>query len=98
MNKLGEWLDSPIRWTIEIWTWSIATLLVVFLSLAYPDLWLRIATVYLAIVSNYALVLTAAGARQASLARIASADKVSKEDIAEHLIEHTTIERQEGAK
>ena len=88
------WLNSPHRWTIEIWVWTIATVLVIILSLVFPPLWLKIATVYLAVVSNYALVLTAAGARQASEARIAAREgNVSKEDLTEHLVQHTSLEK-----
>jgi hypothetical protein len=91
---LNGWLDSPQRWTIEIYVWSIATFIVIVLSILFPHIWLIIATVYLAVVSNYALVLTAAGARQAAEARIAASQgNLSREEIADHLIETTTLER-----
>lgn len=93
-RKVDSWLDSPQRWTIEIWVWSVATVLVIVLSIMFPALWLKIATVYLAVVSNYALVLTAAGARQAAEARIAASEgNVSKEDLTEHLVQHTSLEK-----
>lgn len=92
-SKLAEWLDSPNRWTIEIWLWMTLTIIVIVLSILFPHIWAPISIVYLAVVSNYALVLTAAGARQASLARISADENVTPEDIAEHLVEHTTIDR-----
>jgi hypothetical protein len=96
-RNLDGWLDSPQRWTIEIWVWSTATVAVIVLSILFPHIWLVIATVYLAVVSNYALVLTAAGARQAAEARIAASEgNVSKEALTEHLVEHTSLEKIEG--
>lgn len=91
-SALSRWLDSPVRWTIEIWVWSILTPIVVALCVFFPHLWTPISVVYVAVVSNYALVLTAAGARQSSLARIAaSKDGLTKEEIRRDLIAHTDL-------
>jgi hypothetical protein len=74
LKQVSAWLDSPTRWTLEIWLWMVLTMAVVVLSVFFAKFWLVISIVYLAVVSNYALVLTAASARQAALARIAAED------------------------
>lgn len=69
-----DWLNSAARWTLEIWVWTIATILVLVLSTLFPGLWETIAIVYLAVVSNYALVISAYAAREAALAKKAVED------------------------
>ena len=93
-KALGKWLDSPVRWTIEIYLWMTLTVIVVILCVFLPDLWTKVSIVYLAIVSNYALVLTAAGARQAAEARIAATgSQVDPKAIRDDLVAHTTLEQ-----
>lgn len=98
MAGLGDWLDSPRRWTLEIYFWSILTVIVVVLSIFFPHIWGPLSIVYLAVVSNYALVLTAGGARQASEARIAASkdNQPSLREIMEYLVKHTTLEKDAG--
>lgn len=74
--------------------WNVITLIVILLAVLFQHFWVVISLVYLAAVSNYALSISAAGAEQAAEARKAAAEgNVSKEDLTEHLIEHTSIER-----
>lgn len=91
---MGKWLDSPTRWTIEIYLWLVLTVVIVVLCVGFPSLWTKLSIVYVAVVSNYALVLTAAGARQAAEARIAaSGSQVDPKAIRDDLVAHTTLEK-----
>lgn len=93
-SALGKWLDSPARWTIEIYLWSVLTVVIVVLCVVFPSFWQKVSIVYVAVISNYALVLTAAGARQAAEARIAaSGTSISPQEITDDLVARTTIEK-----
>lgn len=65
---VGFWSSSRrFRW--EKWFWTVVTWLVVIADLYFNKYWLKISIVYLAVVSNYALVLTCAGGEQAAEAK-----------------------------
>lgn len=94
---LKGWSQTPERWEFEKWVWRIASIFVILCAIFFPHLWMVVATVYLAFVSNYALDLTSAGNKQSAQARDAARlDNPSPQEIAEHLVEHTTIERSYG--
>lgn len=63
---------TPRRFQIEMLVWRAATLAVIVCAIWFPAYWKIVATVYLAIVSNYALDLTAAGNVEAAAAREAA--------------------------
>jgi cell division protein FtsW (lipid II flippase) len=66
------WTSSPLRFRTEKWFWVLATLAVVALYFFDNSLWKQVSILYLALVSNYALVLTLAGAEQSSEAKVLS--------------------------
>jgi len=63
---------SPLRFRLEKWLWTGLTLAVVVADIWFPALWGRISIVYLAVVSNYALVATFASCEQAAEAKQAA--------------------------
>jgi hypothetical protein len=63
---------TPRRFEYEMLVWRAATILVIICALFFPSIWRVAATVYLAVVSNYALDLTAAGNVEAAAARVAA--------------------------
>lgn len=63
------------RYRIEKWFWMVITLAVVVADLYFNKQWQAISIIYLAIVSNYALVLTAGGAEQAAEAAFQASDE-----------------------
>lgn len=66
--------QSSNRFKWEERFWWFMTALVIFLDVAFQRFWLVISIVYIAGVSNYALVLTAASARQGAMAKEAALD------------------------
>ena len=66
---------TVIRYRIEKWVWIGVTGLVLLLYEVDPHLWAKISILYLALVSNYALVLTAGGAEQAAEAVVQATDE-----------------------
>lgn len=82
--KRPEWTKgfggSPLRFRSEKWFWTFMTFFVVFLDLVFKKYWLEITGTYIAATSNYALVLTLAGAEQAAEARVASQQNEKEKD------------------
>ncbi len=68
---------TPLRFRLEKWAWVVLTIAVVVADVWFPAFWGRISIVYLAVVSNYALVATFAGAEQAAEAKQAAAEAIS---------------------
>lgn len=62
-------MKKSSRFKFEKWGWMLATAAVVVIYFAAPSLWQTISILYLALVSNYALVLTLSGAEQAAEAK-----------------------------
>jgi hypothetical protein len=69
--------QQVLRYRYEKWAWIAITAVVVALSQFNNTLWSKISIVYLAVVSNYALVLTAGGAEQAAIAALQASDESS---------------------
>lgn len=69
---------TPKRFEREMLVWRAATLVVLVCAIFFPAYWKIVATVYLAIVSNYALDLTASGAAEAAAARQAAENTEDK--------------------
>jgi hypothetical protein len=70
----GTFKGSPLRFRLEKWAWMVLTAAVVVADVWFPAFWGRISIVYLAVVSNYALVAAFASAEQAAEAKQASSD------------------------
>lgn len=60
--------DKAVRYTVEKWTWVANIPAVLFLFFFHRALWDSVSVLYLALVSIYALVLTAGGAAEAATA------------------------------
>lgn len=58
--------DKSFRYRVEKWWWVANIPAVLFLFIWHRSLWEQISVLYLALVSIYALVLTAGGAEQAA--------------------------------
>lgn len=70
--------DRVRRYRREKLFWRVMTCLVCVLAWRYPALWQSVSIIYVAVVSNYALDLTAATAEQAAeAARNSSSPKES---------------------
>jgi hypothetical protein len=67
--RTSTFKGSPLRFRIEKWLWVALTIAVVIADIWFPAFWQRISIVYLAVVSNYALVATFASAEQAAEAK-----------------------------
>lgn len=67
--------DKAFRYRVEKWWWVSNLPAVVFLFFFFPHFWETVSTLYLVLVSIYALVITAGGAEQAAEA----AEEASKE-------------------
>ena len=67
--------QKVIRYRIEKFTWVAITLGVLALYELDDKLWTKLSILYLALVSNYALVLTAGGAEQAASAALEASDE-----------------------
>jgi hypothetical protein len=65
----GKFKGSPLRFRLEKWLWVALTAAVVVADVWFPAFWQKISIVYLAVVSNYALVATFASAEQAAEAK-----------------------------
>jgi hypothetical protein len=65
----GGFKGSPLRFRLEKWLWLTLTLAVLVADVFFPAFWQRISILYLAVVSNYALVATFASAEQAAEAK-----------------------------
>lgn len=62
--------DKALRYRIEKWFWLANLPAVLGLFFLARDLWDAISVLYLALVSIYALVLTAGGAEEAATAAV----------------------------
>jgi hypothetical protein len=58
--------DKAFRYRVEKWFWILNIPGVLYLFFWHPEFWDKISVLYLALVSVYALVLTAGGAEQAA--------------------------------
>jgi hypothetical protein len=58
--------NRALRFRAEKWWWVVHLPAVVVLYFVWPDLWDKGSLLYLALVSIYALVITAAGGEQAA--------------------------------
>lgn len=65
----GGFRGSPLRFRLEKWFWVAMTVAVVAVYLWLPGVWAKASIVYLAVVSNYALVAAFASAEQAAEAK-----------------------------
>lgn len=66
--------DKALRYRIEKYFWVLNIPATIFLYISFPALWESISILYLALVSIYALVLTAGGAEQAAEAAAAATE------------------------
>lgn len=60
--------DKATRYRYEKYFWCLNVPAVLYLAVLQPALWEKVSIVYLALVSVYALVLTAGGAEEAATA------------------------------
>ena len=67
--------QKVLRYRIEKFTWIAITMGVLGLYELDEKLWTKLSILYLALVSNYALVLTAGGAEQAASAALEASDE-----------------------
>lgn len=58
--------DRVFRFRLEKWWWVSHLPAVVVMYFVWPDVWDKVSILYLALVSIYALVITAAGGEQAA--------------------------------
>jgi hypothetical protein len=58
--------DKALRYRVEKWWWVLNVPAALCLYIFQPDVWERVSIIYLALVSIYALVITAGGAEQAA--------------------------------
>ena len=59
-------VDRALRFRVEKWWWVAHLPAVVLMYFLWPGLWDKVSILYLALVSIYALVITAAGGEQAA--------------------------------
>jgi hypothetical protein len=59
-------VDRVLRFRVEKWWWVAHLPAVVLMYFFWPELWDKVSILYLALVSIYALVITAAGGEQAA--------------------------------
>lgn len=69
MQAFRGFTGTPLRFRIEKWAWVALTVAVVVADVWFPAFWQRISIVYLAVVSNYALVAAFASCEQAAEAK-----------------------------
>lgn len=69
MSAPDGFKGSPLRFKLEKWFWTCLTVAVVVADIWFYPFWQRISIVYLAVVSNYALVATFASCEQAAEAK-----------------------------
>lgn len=69
MSSPGGFKGSPLRFKLEKWVWVALTVAVVVADVWFPGFWQKISIVYLAVVSNYALVAALASCEQAAEAK-----------------------------
>jgi hypothetical protein len=62
--------DKAFRYRVEKWFWVANVPAALFMYVFYRSLWESVSILYLALVSIYALVLTAGGAEQAAEAAV----------------------------
>ena len=58
--------DKALRFRLEKWWWVLHLPAVIVMYFVWPELWEKVSILYLALVSIYALVITAAGGEQAA--------------------------------
>jgi hypothetical protein len=66
--------DKALRYRIEKWFWVANIPAALFLFFFFRPFWDAVSILYLALVSIYALVLTAGGAEQAAEAAVAASE------------------------
>jgi hypothetical protein len=67
--------NRALRFRIEKWFWLAHLPAVVLMYFFWPELWEKVSILYLALVSIYALVITAAGGEQAAEAAAEAKEK-----------------------
>lgn len=92
MHSVKTWFvkfnGSPLRFKLEMWFW------VIVIPTAFVTGLIN-SVAFVSFLSLYALVLTLAGAVQAAEARIeASEGNPTPEQISEHLVAHTSLEKE----